>query len=56
MKVPVEKSEGLFLKFFVLKLDDPDAVKAAAYFAALKGNKTLVADLEKLGSHLKKVK
>jgi hypothetical protein len=48
MKVPVEKSDGLYLKFFVLKLDDPDARKAARYFSALKGNVTLLKDLEKL--------
>ena len=48
MKVPVTKVDGLYLKFFVLKLNDPDAVNAAIYFATLKGNKELKADLEKL--------
>lgn len=53
MKVPIEKSEGLFLKFFVLKMNDPDAVLAAIDFATRKGNTKLIGDLKKVLKGLK---
>ncbi len=48
MKVPIEKHEGLYLKFFVLKLDDPDAILSVMDFAYRKGNAKLIADLRKV--------
>ena len=48
MNVATAKATGLYLKFFVLKLDDPDAILAAMYFAKVKGNADLLMDLQKV--------